>query len=96
MKNDKKKFLLNIILETIEGFKVINKSFLNLPLQNTCFFARPDSAIVTIFHTMRNPARLFGLSHLDNFIVTYKSCPLIGTAQRLMPTQIHIFVFIKK
>ena len=47
MKNDKKKFLLNIILETIEGFKVINKSFLNLPLQNTCFFARPDSAFET-------------------------------------------------
>jgi hypothetical protein len=27
-----------------------------------------------------------GLSHLDNFIVTRKSCPLIGTLQKHMPT----------
>ena len=27
-----------------------------------------------------------GLSHLDNFIVTRKSCPSIGTMQKLMPT----------
>jgi hypothetical protein len=33
-----------------------------------------------------NPAHLPGLSHLDNFIVTKKSCPLTGTLQKLMPT----------
>jgi len=27
-----------------------------------------------------------GLSHLDNFIVTPKSCPLTGTLQKHMPT----------
>ena len=27
-----------------------------------------------------------GFSHLDNFIVTRKSCPLIGTVQKHMPT----------
>jgi hypothetical protein len=32
------------------------------------------------------PAHLSGLSHLDNFIVTRKSCPLTGTLQKLMPT----------
>jgi len=32
--------------------------------------------------------RLSGLSHLDNFIVTRKSCPLTGTLQKLMPTLI--------
>src|SRR5450759_2198992 len=30
--------------------------------------------------------RLPGLSHLDNFIMTRKSCPLTGTLQKLMPT----------
>jgi len=29
---------------------------------------------------------LSGLSHLDNFIVTRKSCPLTGTVQKHMPT----------
>jgi hypothetical protein len=33
-----------------------------------------------------NPAHLSGLSHLDNFIVTRKSCPLTGTLQKHMPT----------
>ena len=33
-----------------------------------------------------NPAHLSGLSHLDNFIVTRKSCPLTGTVQKHMPT----------
>jgi hypothetical protein len=33
-----------------------------------------------------NPAHLPGLSHLDNFIVTRKSCPLTGTLQKHMPT----------
>jgi len=31
-------------------------------------------------------SRLSGLSHLDNFIMTRKSCPLTGTMQKLMPT----------
>jgi hypothetical protein len=35
---------------------------------------------------MTNPAHLSGLSHLDNFIVTWKSCPLTGTLQKRMPT----------
>jgi hypothetical protein len=30
--------------------------------------------------------RLSGLSHLDNFIVKRKSCPLAGTLQKHMPT----------
>ena len=30
--------------------------------------------------------RLLGLSHLDNFIVTRKPCPLTGTLQKRMPT----------
>jgi hypothetical protein len=32
------------------------------------------------------PGRLSGLSHLDHFIVTANSSPLIGTVQKLMPT----------
>lgn len=31
-------------------------------------------------------SRLSGHSHLDNFIVTRKSCPLTGIMQKLMPT----------
>jgi len=30
--------------------------------------------------------RLSGLGHLDNFIVTRKSCPFIGTLQKRMPS----------
>ena len=33
-----------------------------------------------------NSCHLSGLGHLDNFIVTRKSCPLTGTLQKLMPT----------
>src|SRR5450759_4470216 len=33
-----------------------------------------------------NSYYLSGLSHLDNFIVTRKSCPLTGTLQKHMPT----------
>jgi hypothetical protein len=32
------------------------------------------------------PFHLSGLSRLDNFIVTRKSCPLTGTLQKRMPT----------
>jgi len=35
---------------------------------------------------MTNPAHLSGPRHLDNFIVTSKSCPLTGTLQKRMPT----------
>jgi len=35
---------------------------------------------------MTNPVHLSGLSHLDNFIVTHKSCPLTGTLQKRIPT----------
>jgi hypothetical protein len=45
-------------------------------------FASPSAN----FYTGSNPRRLSGLSHLDNFIVTSKSCPSIGTVQKLMPT----------
>jgi hypothetical protein len=38
------------------------------------------------YHDVTNPAHLSGLSHLDNFIVTLKSCPLTGTLQKLTPT----------
>jgi hypothetical protein len=38
------------------------------------------------YRDVTNPAHLSGLSHLDNFIVTRKSCPLIGTLQKHMPT----------
>jgi len=33
-----------------------------------------------------NSYHLPGLSHLNNFIVTRKFCPLIGTVQKRMPT----------
>jgi hypothetical protein len=35
-----------------------------------------------------NSYLLPGLSHLDNFILTRKSCPLTGTLQKHMPTLI--------
>jgi len=38
------------------------------------------------YHDVTNPAHLSGLTHLDNFIVTRKSCPLTGTLQKHMPT----------
>jgi hypothetical protein len=49
-------------------------------LQNTCFFASPDSAIVTIFHTIANPGHLPGLWHLLTTL-SYREnhCPFIGT-----------------
>jgi len=37
------------------------------------------------YRDMTDPAHLSGLTHLDNFIVTQKSCPLTGTVQKLMP-----------
>jgi hypothetical protein len=39
-------------------------------------FASPSGQF---YRDVTNPANLPGLSHLDNFIVTHKSCPLIGT-----------------
>ena len=53
-----------------------------------------DARVVMVFASpsgqfyldMTNPAHLSGLSHLDNFIVTRKSYPLIGTLQKRMPT----------
>jgi hypothetical protein len=38
------------------------------------------------YRDMTDPAHLSGLRHLDNFIVTKKSCPLTGTLQKRMPT----------
>ena len=35
---------------------------------------------------LTNSYHLSGLTHLDNFIVTRKSCPLTGTLQKHMPT----------
>jgi hypothetical protein len=46
-------------------------------------FASPSGQF---YHTMTNPAHLSGPRHLDNFIVTKKSCPLTGTLQKRMPT----------
>ena len=45
-------------------------------------FASPSAN----FCTGSNPRRLSGLSHLDHFIVTANSSPLIGTVQKHMPT----------
>ena len=46
-------------------------------------FASPSRLF---YHDVTNPAHLSGLSHLDNFIVTRKSCPHTGTLQKRMPT----------
>ncbi len=45
-------------------------------------FASPSAS----FYTGSNPRRLSGLSHLDHFILTANSSPLIGTMQKHMPT----------
>jgi hypothetical protein len=53
-----------------------------------------DARIVMVFASpsgqfkcnMTNPAYLSGPRHLDNFIVTKKSCSLTGTLQKHMPT----------
>ena len=46
-------------------------------------FASPSGQF---YHDVTNPDYLPGLSHLDNFIMTRKSCPLTGTLQKRMPT----------
>jgi len=46
-------------------------------------FAEPSGQF---YRDMTTSYRLSGLSHLDNFIVTRKSCPLTGTLQKHMPT----------
>jgi hypothetical protein len=46
-------------------------------------FASPSGQFYRDATTSRH---LSGLSHLDNFIVTRKSCPLTGTLQKRMPT----------
>ena len=46
-------------------------------------FASPSGQF---YHDVTTSRRLSGLSHLDNFIVTRKSCPLTGTVQKHMPT----------
>jgi len=46
-------------------------------------FASPSGQF---YHDVTNPAHLSGLSHLDNFVVTRKSCSSIGTVQKHMPT----------
>jgi hypothetical protein len=38
------------------------------------------------YRDVTTPYHLSGLSHLDNFIMTRKSCPLTGTLQKRMPT----------
>jgi hypothetical protein len=53
-----------------------------------------DARVVMVFASpprlfyrdMTNPVYLSGPRHLDNFIVTKKSCPLTGTLQKRMPT----------
>jgi len=44
------------------------------------------SPLRQFYRDMTNPAHLSGPRHLDNFIVTNKSCPLTGTMQKRMPT----------
>jgi hypothetical protein len=46
-------------------------------------FASPSGQF---YHDVTTSYLLSGLCHLDNFIVTRKSCPLTGTLQKLMPT----------
>jgi hypothetical protein len=46
-------------------------------------FASPSGQF---YHNVTNPAHLSGPRHLDNFIVTNKSCPLTGTLQKRMQT----------
>jgi hypothetical protein len=46
-------------------------------------FASPSSKF---YLDVTNSYHLSGLSHLDNFIMTRKSCPLTGTLQKRMPT----------
>ncbi len=46
-------------------------------------FASPSGQFYRDVTTSRH---LSGLTHLDNFIVTRKSCPSIGTVQKHMPT----------
>ncbi len=46
-------------------------------------FAQPSGQL---YHDVTTSYHLSGLSHLDNFIVTRKSCPLTGTLQKRMPT----------
>ena len=46
-------------------------------------FATPPRQL---YRDMTNPAHLSGPRHLDNFIVTRKFYPLIGTLQKRMPT----------
>jgi hypothetical protein len=46
-------------------------------------FASPSGQF---YHDVTTSFHLPGLSHLDNFIVTRKSCPLTGTLQKRMPT----------
>ena len=53
-----------------------------------------DARVVMVFASpsgqfycdVTNPAHLSGHTHLYNFIVTRKSCPLTGTLQKRMPT----------
>ena len=51
--------------------------------QLSAFFVSPLRQFYRDGTTSR---RLSGLSHLDNFIVRRKSCPLTGTLQKHMPT----------
>jgi len=44
------------------------------------------SPLRQFYHDGTTRGRLSGLSHLDNFIVTRKSCPPTGTLQKHMPT----------
>jgi hypothetical protein len=46
-------------------------------------FASPSGQF---YHDVTTSYHLSRLSHLDNFIVTPKSCPLTGTMQKRMPT----------
>jgi hypothetical protein len=46
-------------------------------------FASPSGHF---YRDVTNSRHLSGLSHLDNFIVTRKSCPFTGTLQKRMPT----------
>ena len=68
---------------------------MTIPAAETKSIGLPADALVVMvfaspswqfYHDVTNPAHLSGLSHLDDFIVTRKSCPLTGTLQKRMPT----------
>ena len=56
--------------------------YISTPETTTMVFASPSGQF---YRDVTTSYHLPGLSHLDNFIVTRKSCPLTGTLQKHVP-----------